>query len=65
MTLEELCCRRELRNGMIVEGDVGSRGLYVCFVFKMGEITLCVYADRNCPVDRGKLMMQEKGDNLV
>jgi len=32
-----------------------------CLVFKMREMTLCVYADGNCPVERGKLMMQEKG----
>lgn len=55
---------------MIVEGDMPSReseGGYpsredvCCLVFKMREMTLCVYADGNCSVERGTLMMQEKG----
>lgn len=32
-----------------------------CLVFKMREMTLCVYAGGNCSVERGTLMMQEKG----
>lgn len=46
---------------MVMEGAMGLRG-FCCFVFKMGKITVCVYADGNCPVGRGKLMMKEKGE---
>lgn len=50
---------------MILERDKRSMQFFVYFLFKMGEVTLCVYADGNFPVERGKLMMQEKEENWV
>lgn len=48
---------------MILERDKRSMQFFVYFLFKMGEATLCVYANGNFPIERRKLMMQEKEKN--
>lgn len=42
--------------------DVESREVFCVFVFAMGEITACLYIDKNDPAERGKLMMRERGE---
>lgn len=50
---------------MSTERGCGLRAL-VCFalLFKTGEITVCLSADGNVPVNRGMIMIQKRGRGI-